>query len=362
VQNWSGLSIMMRAISSKKNAKADPMNALSAPAPRLLLAADIGGTKTLLQLHYHEEGTAGHNQPVAKQRYASSAFDSLEAMVQHFLKESGQGRPQSACFAVAGPVRQQGDEQHARLTNLPWQLSNKHLSEALDIPRITLLNDFQAIGYSLDILDTQMLTPLNDISLTPRGPQLVVGAGTGLGVCLVFPDGDHTTCYPSEGGHAAFAPSDARQSALLAFLRAQYERVSYERLLSGRGLINIYRFLLHEQGKTDDLLLNAPDPAAAIGEHGVNQPHSPAGEAAALFTRLYGAFAGDMALACIPTGGVFIAGGIAPKLLPRIQEGGFMQAFTDKGRMSGLTSTLPVSVITNPQSGLLGAAHYAARP
>lgn len=337
------------------------MSVVPGAAARLTLAADVGGTKTLLRLSRIEAKSSGPGAPVAEQRYASAAYDSLETMVTHFLEESNLGRPQSACFAVAGPIRQAGAEQHANLTNLPWKLESRLLSQELGIPHVTLINDFQAIGYALDVLDEGMLTPLNNVASQTGGPRLVVGAGTGLGVCLVFPDGDSTTCYPSEGGHAAFAPADARQSALLAFMQTQYERVSYERLISGQGLINIYRFLQYKNQGTDNALLDADDPAAAIGEHGVAHPHSLAGEAVALFGRLYGAFSGDMALACLPTGGVFIAGGIAPKLLPRLQEGGFIQAFNAKGRMSNLISSLPVKVITNPDSGLLGAANYAAR-
>jgi len=337
------------------------MNAVPLSAPRLTLAADVGGTKTLLQLRRRDEAAPELGHPVAEQRYASAAFTTLEAMVQHFLDESGQGVPQSACFAVAGPVQSQGNEQQARLTNLPWRLDSRQLGTVLGVPRITLLNDFQAIGYSLDVLGNEALAPLNAVSGRASGPRLIVGAGTGLGVCLVFDDGRHPISFPSEGGHLAFAPRDAEQIALLEFLLQEHPRVSYERLLSGQGLLNLYRFLHQGQSRPDDPLLMADDPAAAIGEQGVAQPRSPAGEAVALFARLYGAFSGDMALACLPTGGVYIAGGIAPKLLPRLQEGGFMQAFTDKGRMSELMSTLPVQVITNPQSGLLGAAHYAAR-
>lgn len=337
------------------------MSVVPATAPRLILAADVGGTKTLLQLRRNDEETLSLGRPVAEQRYRSAAFVSLEAMVQHFLDESGQGQPQSACFAVAGPVKQEGAAQLSRLTNLPWRLDTRQLSTTLGIPRISLLNDFQAIGYSLDVLDKEELAPLNPASESAGGPRLVVGAGTGLGVCLVFPENDQSVSYPSEGGHTAFAPRDDEQIALLQFLLAEHERVSYERLLSGAGLTNIYRFLQREAPAADDPLLAADDPAVAIGEHGVTQPRSTAGQAVALFARLYGAFAGDMALACLPSGGVYLAGGIAPKILPRLQEGGFMQAFNDKGRMQKLVSILPVQVITNPHCGLLGAAHYAAR-
>jgi glucokinase len=335
---------------------------MSAAPPRLLLAADVGGTKTLLQLRRLEPAAPPPGLPVAEQRYRSDAFDSLEAMVQHFLDESGHGTPQSACFAVAGPLQQEGPEQRAQLTNLPWQLATQQMRRTLAIPRITLLNDFQAIGYSLDLLDETMLAPLTEVPVPAGGARLVVGAGTGLGVCLVFPHDGQSRSYPSEGGHLAFAPRNPQETALLAYLQRDYERVSYERLVSGQGLVNIYRFLLHQHQQLADSLLEAEDAAAAIGEHGLAQPHTLAGEALSLFAGIYGAFSGDMALACLPSGGVYIAGGIAPKLLPRLQAGDFMRAFTDKGRMSALAASLPVQIITNPHCGLLGAAHYAARP
>jgi len=337
------------------------MNVTQQNASRLILAADVGGTKTLLQLRRTNPEFPVPGQPVAEQRYSSAAFGSLEGMVQHFLDESCQGIPQSACFAVAGPVHQDGCEQQSRLTNLPWQLDTRQLKSSLGIGAIRLLNDFQAIGYSLDVLEPEELTPLNSAPSRDDGPRLIVGAGTGLGVCLVFPEQGQAISYPSEGGHLAFAPRDEEQIALLQFLLAEHDRVSYERLISGTGLINIYRFLMRELSSIDDPLLTTDDPAAAIGEHGVTQPHSNAGKAVALFAKLYGAFTGDMALACLPVAGVYIAGGIAPKLLSRLQDGAFMQAFTDKGRMHELMASLPVQVITNPQCGLLGAAHYAAR-
>lgn len=337
------------------------MNVTQPNASRLILSADIGGTKTLLQLRRSNQAIPNLGQLVAEQRYSSGAFSSLEEMVHHFLDESGQETPQSACFAVAGPIHQDGDEQHSRLTNLPWQLDTRQLKSSLGIDSIHLLNDFQAIGYSLDVLEPEELTPLNDVTGQTDAPRLVLGAGTGLGVCLVFPDNGQPVSYPSEGGHIAFAPRNSEQIALLEFLLGEHKRVSYERLLSGSGLTNIYRFLQHKQPEESDPLLTADDPAAAIGEQGLQQPHSGAGKAVALFARIYGAFAGDMALACLPIGGVYIAGGIAPKLLPRLQEGTFMQAFSDKGRMHELMASLPVQVITNPHCGLLGAAHFAAR-
>lgn len=327
----------------------------------LILAADVGGTKTLLQLLRRDNNSAHGIVPLAEQRYQSQSFDSLEGMVEHFLQECTQERPHSACFAVAGPVSQLAHGQQSQLTNLPWQLDSQQLSTALHIPNVTLLNDFQAIGYSLDVLGAHELEPLHPRPLNEHAPRLVVGAGTGLGVCLVTPDGDSYRSFPTEGGHLAFAPLDIQQESLYYFLRDKHLRVSYERLLSGAGLVNIYRFLLHNMPYEDEALLHAEDPAAAIGRHALEGKHPAATEAVQLFMRIYGAFAGDMALACLPQGGLYIAGGIAPKLLPLMQNGEFMQAFRHKGRMQAVMETIPVQIITNPACGLLGAARYAAR-
>lgn len=332
-----------------------PAPASTTSTPNLILAADVGGTKTLLTLR-HRDGTV-----VFEQRYTSQAFHSLEIMVQRFLEEAHQSPPRSACFAVAGPVTTEGSRQQAQLTNLPWQVNSWQLADSLGIARVALLNDFQAIGYSLAALPTGDLSQLHPAPPQPRGPQLVVGAGTGLGVCLVMPDGDDIVSYSSEGGHIGFAPRDTLQQELLEFMQTGAERVSCERLISGSGLVAIYRFLSERQQQFDETLLTADDPAAAIGEQALRGDHVIAAEAVTLFCRLYGAFAGDMALACNPTGGVFIAGGIAPKLLPYLKQGGFMEAFFDKGRMAGLMRRFPVQVITNPHCGLLGAACFAAR-
>ena len=327
----------------------------------LILAADVGGTKTLLQLLRREQDSAHGIVPLAQQRYASQSFRSLEDMVEHFLQECRQSRPHSACFAVAGPVSHSPLGQHSQLTNLPWQLDSRALSETLQIPYVSLLNDFQAIGYSLDVLGAHELEPLHPKPSNELAPRLVVGAGTGLGVCLVTPHPDGYNSFPTEGGHVAFAPLDIQQESLNYFLRDRHLRISYERLLSGEGLQNIYRFLLHEIQQEDDVLLHTDDSAAAIGKHALEGKHPLALEAVHLFMRIYGAFAGDMALTCLPEGGLYIAGGIAPKLLPLMQEGGFMQAFRQKGRMMRVMEEIPVHVITNPACGLLGAARFAAR-
>lgn len=326
---------------------------------KCILAADVGGTKTLLQLRTIDAG--GHATPIAEQRYPSGDFASLEDLVTKFLDENGQARPDSACLAVAGPVRQHGERQSASLTNLPWQLDSQAMTERLGIPRLALLNDFQAIGYSIDELGADDLAPLHQPPACEGAPRLVVGAGTGLGVCTLFPDNGRYISYPAEGGHMAFAPRDSQQQQLLQFLQPQYDRVSWERLVSGAGLANIYRFLLPASQRESDPLLAQTDAAAAIGQQAGSASHPVATSAVQLFSRLYGAFTGDLALATLPAGGVYIAGGIAPKLLSYLQEGPFMEAYLDKGRMHELVHGFPVQVITNPRCGLLGAAHFAAR-
>jgi len=326
---------------------------------KLILAADVGGTKTLLQLYRIDAN--GKRRELAQQQLPSKDSTSLEEMTHHFLRESGEGTPDSACFAVAGPVQHHGARQTARLTNLPWHLDNTRLSESLGISHVTLLNDFQAIGYSLEVLDRNDLVPLHLAEENRNGTRLLLGAGTGLGVCLLFPHSGGYASHPSEGGHLAFAPRDEQQQELLQFLLQEYPRISYERLLSGPGLINIYRFLLQRDAIRGDTLLEEPDPAAAIGRLGLYDENPIATEAVTLFCRILGAFSGDLALATLPSGGVYIAGGIAPKLLPKLQENSFIEAYSDKGRMRELVRSFPVNVITNTRSGLLGAAVFAAR-
>jgi glucokinase len=324
---------------------------------KLILAADVGGSKTLLQL-YRIDAT-GSRRELAQQLLQSNAYPSLEALTQQFINESGEGNPDSACFAVAGPVKHHGERQTSRLTNLPWQLDNIQLSEALSIGKVSLVNDFQAIGYSLHQLARDDLVPLHQAESAPTGSHLVLGAGTGLGVCLLFPHPGGDFSHPSEGGHLAFAPGDETEQALLQFLLQEHPRISYERILSGPGLVNIYRFLLQQEGIRDDPLLQEADPAAAIGRVGLYDENQIASTAITLFCRILGAFTGDLALATLPSGGIYIAGGIAPKLLPRLQDGNFIETYSDKGRMRELVRSFPVNVITNTRSGLLGAAIHA---
>lgn len=326
-----------------------------------ILAGDIGGTKTLLML---ADVSHGRLSTLARERYTSADFPDLAPMVRAFLSDAGLASDgiDAACFALAGPVARQQGVDRARLTNLPWELNSTHLADNLGIPQVALLNDFEGIGHSLDDLPTEALHSLQTGQADPEGVRLVVGAGTGLGVCIVPPG--HPLCVlPTESGHATFAPADTRQARLWHYVADQEGRCTREHLLSGRGLGRIARFLVAQgqsPGQSLGLALEGDDPAPIISQLALEGSDPVAVEAVALFLAVYGGQAGDLALGCLPFGGVFIAGGIAPRLLPRMQEGGFIQAFRHKPPMSHLLERMPIQVIGDTDAGLLGAARHAA--
>lgn len=330
-----------------------------------VIAGDIGGTKTLVQLaafDVHEPSPRG--EVVAEYRFECADYPDLGAILQAFLDRTGPVSDlYAACFGVAGPVREEATHQVAQLTNLPWEADTRALSSILGIPRVRLINDFQAVGYGIDALVEEDLVTLQGAEARPRSPRLVLGAGTGLGVGLLVWGGEFYESYPTEGGHIHFAPLDEEQDELLRFLRAEYGRVSYERLVSGPGLVNIYRFLASREGRVRhaDPLLGADDPAAAIAGSALEGRDPVARRALELFVSVYGAVAGDLALTSLARGGVYIAGGIAPKILPFLGAGRFMESFRDKGRMRPVVEALPVRVVTNPRVGLLGTALAATR-
>lgn len=323
-----------------------------------VLGGDIGGTKTLLQLAEFAPGAARPARILHEARYDSAAWDDLAPMVRAFLADAPTP-PRAACFGVAGPVAGNAATQTAHLTNLPWQLDSRRLAAALDLPAVRLINDFEAVGHGVETLAAEDLATLVAAPARAGAPRVVLGAGTGLGVALLLPCAGGYTVLPTEGGHADLAPADAQQAALLAFLQAELGHVSWERVLSGPGLANLYRFLLRQQGEetTADPLLVQPDPAAAIAAADTALAEA----AVEMFMAFYGACAGNLALTCLAYGGVYLAGGIAPKLLPRLQRGTFARTYTDKGRMSALVRAMPVHVITHPQVGLRGALLAASR-
>jgi glucokinase len=324
-----------------------------------VLAGDVGGTKTWLAL---TEFADDRPRLLAEQRYDSRAFDEFSDLLEAFLREHGAGsRLAGACIAVAGPVR--GDE--VRVTNLPWRLSTHALRVALQTEKVRLINDFQATGYGIAGLSDQDLVVLQHRTGEPGAPRAVIGAGTGLGQGILVWQGDHYEPLPTEGGHADFGPSDAVQVDLLRYLKRRYGHVSYERVLSGPGLTNIYRFL-HEQepDRGSAQIVEASetgDAGAAIAEAAMDQSDALAERALDMFVAIYGAQAGNLALACLASGGVYVAGGIAPKILRKLQAGSFMQHFLAKGRMSEVLTNIPVQIVVNAKVGLLGAALAASR-
>lgn len=335
------------------------MNAKSAVH---VIAGDIGGTKTLLQLvRFDPAAAVSRGEVVHEQRFDSRAHTNLAAILRAFLDAAPSvGDLHAACLGVAGPVQGDADRQFAQLTNLPWNPDSKELAQALGLRRVRLINDFQAVGYGIDALTADDRVTLQAGALRAGAPRLVLGAGTGLGVALMFWNGRHYDCVPTEGGHGHFAPVDAEQDALLGFLRREFGRVSNERLVSGPGLINIYRFLCSRDRASGDPLLETTDPAAAIAA-AADAGDGRAEQAMDLFVRIYGAVAGDLALTCLAEGGVYIGGGIAPKILPRLQRGPFLAAFRDKARMRPLLERMPVEVIVNPHVPLYGTALAATR-
>lgn len=329
-----------------------------------VLAGDVGGTKVLLQItEFHGDTRVAH--VLTEWRFESAAYDSLLAIVRQFLREAGDAGVglAAACFGIAGPVVPSATGESAKVTNLPWVIESAALARALGVPCVRLLNDFQALGYGIEALspdDFHVLQPGEDHA---RAPCAVIGAGTGLGQGILVWCNDYYEAIATEGGHADFGPTDDLQVELLRHLMKRYGRASYERVLSGPGIVNIYSFLLERRAGllAHDALLAQPDPAAAISAAALAGTDPTAIETLDVFVRIYGAQAGNLALSCLAQGGVFIGGGIAPKILPAFRSGGFIRAFVDKGRMAPLLATIPVKVIMNPRTGLIGAALAARR-
>ncbi len=327
----------------------------------LLLAGDIGGTHTLLQL-FHRQGR--QSTVVAELSYRSADYSGLTPMVRQFLGEVGEGdRLQGAAFGVAGPVV----GGHARLTNLGWHLTVEQLAWDLGVPLVRLMNDFVAVGWGVDLLTPEQMVVLQDVPDDPFAPSAIIGAGTGLGECFCVPGDRGPTIVASEGAHADFAPRNEREWELLRFLQQQYDtdHVSVERVVSGQGIGAIYRFLAQQQPKqVSDTLQHAlnsdEDLAAAVSTAALVHQDPLAREAMQLFVDAYAAEAGNMALKLLPYGGIWIAGGIAPKILPLLQTDRFLEVFRAKGRLSRMMPWFPIRVVLEPRVGLLGAARAAA--
>jgi glucokinase len=316
----------------------------------------MGGTKVNLALFDWQDGRLSC---VRMESYHSLELDGLPTALKQFL---GHDAPPlaAAAFGVAGPV--QGDR--AQITNLPWSVDGESLRSVLGIRRVKVINDLEATAYGVLTLEPADMLVLNAGS-AGSGNAAVIAAGTGLGEGLLFWDGTQYHPAPSEGGHADFAPRNDLEAELLVFLGWRYQHVSYERVLSGPGLFNIYEFL-RDTGHGDEPpefanRLREEDPAAAISHAALQGAPPLCVQALDVFTAIYGAEAGNLALKVMATGGVYVGGGIAPKIRQKLTDGTFMAAFRDKGRMSFLMDLMPVRVILKETTALQGAGYCAAR-
>jgi glucokinase len=321
----------------------------------MILAGDIGGTNARLA---YFQTQSGNLRLIAERIFPSREYNGLGEIVSKFLKESN-ARPEVACFGIAGPVH----NGRVETSNLPWIIEQSRLAQQIQLPTTLLINDLEANAWGIGALSPEDLTPLNQVSLAV-GNQAVIAPGTGLGEAGLFWNGSQHEVFACEGGHADFAPQGDLQIDLLRFLADRYGHVSYERIISGPGLVNVFEFLCKRgQGKLPagfDSQAADGSAAAAISNAALNGTNPVAEAALDLWISVYGAEAGNLALKTMATGGIFLSGGISPKILPKLLGPAFMNAFLQKGRLRPLLEGIPVQVITNDKAGLLGAARCAA--
>jgi glucokinase len=321
----------------------------------MILAGDVGGTKVHLALYDFIDGKLQYSRD---QRFAAKSYSGLEEIVKEFL---GAQKVTAACFGVPGPVR----NGRLRLTNLPWTLDSHELSVSLGVNHVFLINDLEANGYGVAELTADQIYTLSEGDTSQIGNRALIAAGTGLGEALLIWNGHSHTPYPSEGGHTDYAPRNEDEIDLLRYLKQKYNgRISYERVVSGMGLTAIYEFLREVRGMEEpawlaERIAAAEDANAVITELALAAKSEICEKALDMFVSAYGAEAGNIALKLLSVGGVYIGGGIAPRILEKLKDGTFLKAFTDKGRMSQLLINMPVRVILDSRAALLGAAAYA---
>jgi glucokinase len=326
----------------------------------MILAGDVGGTKVHLALYNFENGRL---KAIRDQKYPAPEFPSLDAVVAKFLEVDDVDRSQiaAACFGCPGPVR----NGRLKLTNLPWVLDTREMALSLKIEHIFLINDLEANGYGIPELAADKIFTLHKGDASSVGHRGLIAAGTGLGEALLIWDGkSHHLPLPSEGGHCDFAARTDREISMLQYLRRTLNgRVSFERVVSGLGIKNIYAYLRDDEKMEEPEWLRErlekEDPNAVIGECAENGSSPICFDTLNLFAAAYGAEAGNVALKVLAMGGIYLGGGIAPKILKTLQNGSFTNAFLDKGRLSPLLEAVPVRVILDDTCALLGAAAYA---
>ena len=344
----------------------------------MILAGDIGGTKTLLRF---AEKNSDELTVLYEQRFAGASYANFSDLLREFIETAKINLGElpslsAACFGIAGPVR----DRRSQLTNLGWSFDCDRLAEEFNIANVSLINDFVAVGYGVLGLQPHDLHTLQDGRGVERSPIGVIGAGTGLGEAYLGWNGDRYEVYPTEGGHTDFAPRNALEIELLQYLQKRHDRVSVERVASGTGIVAIYQFLRDRQTSDESAELAEKvrlweagdlnvDVAAAIANAaltnlGINSETNLdhiATQTMQIFVEAYAAEVGNLALKLIPNGGLYIAGGIAPKILPLLQDGTFLQILKSKGRISPVLDDIPIHIVLNPEVGLIGAMLFAAR-
>jgi len=321
----------------------------------MILAGDIGATRTRLAA-FQTEGNK--LELVVGKTYKSQDHSGLQEIISAFVKS--EGIPvHSACFGVAGPVR----GGRSKISNLPWTIEARELSTQLKLGSIGLINDLEAYAYGIDALESKDFVTLSEGVEDVEGNRVVISARTGLGIAGLYWDGFRHHPFPCEGGHADFAPKNDLEAELARYLRTKYDHVSCERILSGPGIKNIYDFL-RETGKAEEpswlqkQINEAPDPPALISQLALENKAQICDQTMKIFVGVYGSETGNCALTLLATGGVFIGGSIAAKIVPRMQDPVFMNSFLDKGRMRSLLSDIPVKIVLNDDCGITGAARY----
>jgi len=323
----------------------------------LVLAGDVGGTKTNVAL-FSIDGEKLRAETF--QSFPSKRYSGLVPVLLEFLAGSAHSID-AACFGIAGPVL----DDKVKTPNLPWLIDGSELRQALKLDSLALLNDLEAAAYGVFTLKDDEFCTLNQGTQRQSGNKALIAAGTGLGEAILHDEGRHFHPLASEGGHADFAPRDDLEIELLRYLMGRFGHVSYERALSGPGLFNIYGFLKEKRGFEEpkwlaDRLAAENDPSAVVSQAALANEAEICVKALDLFVSIYGAEAGNLALRAKALRGLYVGGGIAPKILDKLQDGTFMRAFTGKGRYADLLAAIPVQVVLNDQSALRGAAYYAA--
>ncbi len=322
----------------------------------MILAGDIGGTKTHLALFEEKE----ERKWVIDTKYPSAQYDSLLSIVKQFLSDHPNCEIERSCFGVAGPVQ----DGKCKATNLPWIVDASEIAKESSIPKVFLINDLEANAFGINTLKEDEFYVLNE-GKPHKGNAALISAGTGLGEAGVFWDGKEHIPFGCEGGHCSFAPENDIEIKLLRYLRKQYDHVSFERILSGPGLYNIYRFLIDEGIEMEEEQVKRAfqenDPPKVITEMGMKGLSTVCARVLDIFVSVYGSEAANWALKMLSVGGVYIGGGIAPKILNELKEGSFMKRFIQKGRFTSVLLGMPVKVVLNEHTALLGAVYYARK-